>query len=52
MKRKPHGLSAEEYSKRVDELILKRSRGEKLTLQEERIYAYRDVGRCRCGVRR
>lgn len=46
-------MTAWELKDTVDAILLKRARGEKLTLREERILAYAVYGsRCRCGVRR
>ncbi len=49
---KKMGMKAKDYEETLDELRLKISRGEKLDRREERLYAYRNVGRCKCGVRR
>ncbi len=38
--RETTGMTREELEERVDEILLKRTRGEKLTRQEEKILAY------------
>jgi hypothetical protein len=39
-RRETTGMTREELEERVDEILLKRTRGEKLTRQEEKILAY------------
>lgn len=43
-------MTAKEYEKRLEEVRLKRAAGEKLNKVDERVWAYRNVGRCACRV--
>lgn len=45
-------LTRAEYEAALFNIQMKRQLGLKINKREERMWAYRDVGRCRCGVRR
>lgn len=52
-KEKVKGLTRVQLEREIDRLILKRSKGEKLTQREWRILHYGSSPcRCSCGVRR